>query len=71
MFLTLGGLTRRTRETIRGIVSIRFQLLVGQRCTVGRRHAISPRPILLNSECMADNMVPIAPSSSRTLLHLR
>src|SRR5574342_1084468 len=50
--------------------AMRFQPLVGQHRTVGGEHTDHLRPILLRGKRMTDDVVPVSPSPSGTLLHL-
>src|SRR6266508_2930862 len=49
---------------------MRFQPLASQHRIVGREHSDPLRPILLRGKRMTDEVVPITPSPSRTLLQL-
>src|SRR5688572_4493556 len=51
-------------------IPMRFQPLVSQHRTIGGEHTDPLRPILLVAKHMANNIVPITPSASRTFLHL-
>src|SRR5678815_2948181 len=51
-------------------IAMRFQPFGSQHRIVGGEHTDHLRPILLRGERMTDDMVPITPSPSWTLLHL-
>src|SRR6266568_8059453 len=51
-------------------VAVRLQTLVDQHRTLGSGHPDLLCPLLLHANRMTDDLIPITPSPSRTLLHL-
>src|SRR5437763_7367691 len=51
-------------------IAVRLQTLVAQQRILGSVYPDLRRPVLLHAKCMADDVIPITASPSRTLLQL-